>query len=117
MKQGPPPPPAGATASQPAKAGNAGGTAVLDQTPTASAIYGGLKTESSTDARSNSDVFDFNRPDNPLRGSFETESKPAVTTEKAEPANGNGKANGQPEAFEDELDTPAFLRRRRNLFE
>ena len=117
LKQGPPPPPAGATASQPAKPGAGAGTATIDQTPTASAIFGGLKSEVPSDNRSGSDVFDFNRPENPLRGAFEADVKPPVAEKAADAPNGNGKANGQQEPFEDELDTPAFLRRRRNLFE
>lgn len=113
LKQATPAPTAAPSAqAQPSKTG----TATLDQTPTASALYGGIKTES---AGTGSEAFDFNRPDNPLRGAFEADSKPAIVTEQKadQGTNGNGKSTSQPEAFEDELDTPAFLRRRRNLFE
>lgn len=88
-------------------------TAVADQpaTPTASALYGN-KPEQNT-----GEVFDFNRNENPLRGAFENpDNKQAGITSEAKPeANGN-KPAGQ-ESFEDELETPAFLKRRRNLFE
>jgi len=98
-------PPAGATAAP-----------APDQTPTASAVFGNLRPETPQAP----EVFDFNRPDNPLRATsgFEGEAKAAVETRPENGPNSNGgKAPGQAEAFEDELDTPAFLRRRRNLFE
>jgi cell division protein FtsZ len=108
----------GSMQSQPAQNKPSGGTAVADQpTPTASALFGGNKSENQ-DQRSG-EVFDFNRSENPLRGAFENgDNKPAQAVAENKPAESNGnKAAGQAETFEDELETPAFLKRRRNLFE
>jgi cell division protein FtsZ len=62
------------------------------------------------------DVLDFNRPDNPLRGvSFGAgETKKEEKHETPAPAAGTGTSG---EAVEDDLETPAFLRRRKNIFE
>jgi len=106
----------GGMQSQPAPSKPAGGTAVADQpTPTASALFGSNKPEE----QRSGEVFDFNRTENPLRGAFESDAKPTqgLADNKPAEANGNGKAPGQSENFEDELETPAFLKRRRNLFE
>lgn len=78
-------------------------------TPTASALFNNKPAE---EPRTN-EVFDFNRSDNPLRGAFDGPSAKPAEADKTEPA----KPAGQPENFEDELETPAFLKRRRNLFE
>lgn len=59
------------------------------------------------ETRQDPDSLDFNRPDNPLR--FPGFGSSSEEKQEKKPA-----AN---EAFEDELDTPAFLRRRKNLFE
>ena len=62
------------------------------------------------DVKREADVLDFNRPDNPLRGlSF------AASESKKEDA--PAPASTPSEAAEDDLETPAFLRRRKNLFE
>lgn len=107
---------------QPGFAKPAGGVATADhqQTPTASALFGG-KTPEGQEQRTG-EVFDFGRSDNPLRGagfeSSEHKAAPAGTETKAEAnSNGSAKPAGHAEPFEDELDTPAFLKRRRNLFE
>ncbi len=104
-------------AGQPAQAKPAGSTAVADQpTPTASALYG---NKPAGDEQRSGEVFDFSRSDNPLRGAFDgPEAKVGVSADaKSEGTNGAGKPAGQAENFEDELETPAFLKRRRNLFE
>ena len=60
------------------------------------------------------DTLDFNRPDNPLRtpaaGSF-------ADREKNKAANETPTPEEDPAAFEDDLETPSFIRRRKNLFE
>jgi len=100
--------------SQPAQAKPSGGTAVADQpTPTASAIFGNKQEQE----QRSGEVFDFNRSENPLRGAFENENKPAHAAAEAKTEGNGNKPAGQSESFEDELETPAFLKRRRNLFE
>lgn len=101
--------------SQPAQAKPSGATAVADQpTPTASALFGSNKQEQE---QRSGEVFDFNRSENPLRGAFDNDSKPAQATAEAKAETNGNKPAGQSENFEDELETPAFLKRRRNLFE
>ena len=95
---------------QPAQAKPASAVADQPATPTASALFGNKPEQSG------GEVFDFNRNENPLRGAFDNpEAKPAVGAE-AKP-DGNGSKPAGQENFEDELETPAFLKRRRNLFE
>lgn len=104
-----------APAQQPKTAGAA--TADSQPTPTASALFGGAK--SSEEGRPN-EVFDFGRSDNPLRGAFEGSEKSAQAGSEAKSdsaSNGSNKPSAPAEAADDELETPAFLRRRRNLFE
>lgn len=88
-----------------------------EPTPAAAAMSASLKPEEPVQAESKreADVLDFNRPDNPLRGiggfgdsrELKKEEKPAASA-TATPA---------PESAEDDLETPAFLRRRKNIFE
>jgi len=111
--------PAGVSQATPAHGTQAkpAGTAVADHqpTPTASALFGNKGAE-----EGRSEVFDFGRADNPLRGAFDGADKSAHAGVEAKADagnNGNPKPAGQPEAADDELETPAFLRRRRNLFE
>ena len=100
-----------APSSQPASK-PAGGTAVADQpTPTASAIFGNNKPE-----QPSGEVFDFNNSGNPLRGAFD-DNKPGASVAESKPETNGSKPAGQAENYEDELETPAFLKRRRNLFE
>lgn len=103
--------PAGASSPQ---AGKPAGAAEAQPTPTASALFGNKPAE---EGRGN-EVFDFGRSDNPLRGAFEGVDKSVHGA--AEAKNDSGAASAKPAAQEtqdDELETPAFLRRRRNLFE
>lgn len=111
--------PAGATAgaAQPQPNKTTGATAE-SPTPTASALFGGQKSQESTAA--GSEPFDFGRSDNPLRNAFENSEHHKSTGSDAKPegaGNGSSKPAGQAESFEEELETPAFLKRRRNLFE
>ncbi len=99
-----------------------GGVATAENppTPTASALFGG-KPQENQEQRTG-EVFDFGRSDNPLRGSgFEgadmKSASPGGDQKNDATANGSAKPSGQPEPLDDELDTPAFLKRRRNLFE
>ncbi|MBX7245601.1 MAG: cell division protein FtsZ [Candidatus Sumerlaeaceae bacterium] len=87
-----------------------------DPTPTAKAVF--AKAEPAVEAKREADVLDFNRPDNPLRSGsapmFADEEKEEAKPEVAATAAGNGKSG---ESFEDDLETPPFLKRRKNLFE
>lgn len=103
-----------ATANPQPKPGAAAG-AEHQPTPTASALFGNKPAE---DGRS--EVFDFGRADNPLRGAFEGAGDKGLHgagEAKTDSAGAPGTKTAQPEGQEDELETPAFLRRRRNLFE
>lgn len=89
------------------------GPTTPEPTPTANVLNASIRPEepAPAEAKREADVLDFNRPDNPLR------AMPAFGSgddKPAEPAS-SGASNG--ETFEEDLDTPAFLRRRKNLFE
>ncbi len=99
-----------------AQSGKPAGATADAPTPTASALFGGKTQENQAGS---GEVFDFGRSDNPLRGAFEnSEHKASGNDVKPEgPTNGSAKPAGHTESFEEELETPAFLKRRRNLFE
>lgn len=91
----------------------------LAPTPTAS-VLNSMKDElpPALDASSKheADILDFNRPDNPLR-TFSASLAEEKKQEKFEMPPSITPTSRQGEGFEDDLDTPAFLRRRKNLFE
>lgn len=85
-------------------------------TPTNQALFGATpsaKVETPAEQRA-AEPFDFNRSDNPLRSGNAFDSEPKAAAEAKPEANNAAKSG---ESFDEELDTPAFLRRRRNLFE
>jgi cell division protein FtsZ len=86
-----------------------------DPTPRATPSLGatGKAADSADTNPPDADEINFNRPDNPLRSMsmFVSDSKAEQASEPADtPAPG-------PDNLEDDLETPAFLRRRKNLFE
>jgi cell division protein FtsZ len=93
-----------------------------EPTPTAKAIFSNVKPEAApatpppAEAKRDADVLDFSRPNNPLRaGAGAGASAPADEDKKEVPAPAGAATSG--EDFEDDLDTPPFLKRRKNLFE
>lgn len=96
--------------------------AAAEQTPTAAVLAGSLKDEPlpAIESRREADVLDFSRPDNPLRAAASSSDKREERKdEKQDQAAGQQKSGTATpsEAFEDELETPAFLRRRKNIFD
>ncbi|MCX7719467.1 MAG: cell division protein FtsZ [Candidatus Sumerlaeaceae bacterium] len=89
-----------------------------EPTPTAKAVFSNVKPEAAAatpppaEAKRDADVLDFSRPNNPLRAGA---SAPADDDKKEVPAPAVAATSG--EDFEDDLDTPPFLKRRKNLFE
>ncbi len=92
-------------------------SAPADPTPAAGLAFG-RPEESPAEPRRDADVLDFSRPDNPLRSAFSglggaSDDRKSETDTPASPV---APSNGDPTP-EDDLETPAFLRRRKNLFE
>lgn len=89
-----------------------------EPTPTALNLHGAVKNAeavSPSDLKHERESLNFNRPDNPLRSGamFEKESRPAPVVESSSPK----AATTATEETTEDLDTPAFLRRRKNLFD
>ena len=85
--------------------------ALSDPTPAASALHPLRGDEPAHEPNRDADVLDFSQPGNPLRQSSLFAHKDEKPAAAAEPAPKTG------EPAEDDLETPAFLRRRKNLFE
>jgi hypothetical protein len=85
--------------------------ALSDPTPAASALHPLRSDEPAPEPNRDADVLDFSQPGNPLRQSSLFAHKDEKPAPAAEPAPKTG------EPAEDDLETPAFLRRRKNLFE
>lgn len=111
------PPPVDSRPAEP-QASAAPAAAAPAPTPTA-AVMGAAQAAPAADRRP-ADVFDFAQPGNPLRTATTT-ADPDTKDERgnsttARPANPTPKGTPS-QNFEEDLETPAFLRRRKGLFE
>jgi cell division protein FtsZ len=98
------------------------GPTTHEPTPTAKSVFAGVKPEAAPAAQApaepkrDADVLDFTRPNNPLRaGAAAPAAGSAEEVKKEVPAPTGATTPG--EDFEDDYETPPFLKRRKNLFE